>query len=309
MNALLAHKWGVSRAQDAIWARVAGMATSRAIRKPIMALHFKAHMDESYSDIEYVIGGYVATAETWAKFSGEWEELLPCATRDKQGNLRFHMTEMTSPERIKRVPAFYNVIANNNLIPIAARMEMQAFNGARERVRDACLRVDPTWRVNDFGVFDKPYLLLFHVLMNGFHRERESLAVTSAIPKEEAVDFIFDKGTGHENYIRTNWPAFIDNQPEEIKQLYGKTPDFADDVEVVALQAADFWAWWVREWFEEDSPEYPDLPERLKNGEFDGWRGKRGTPVSMIVATEDGIFDVIYGACLSYLAEWRELGR
>ena len=107
MNALLNHIWGENPVKDAVWSRVAAMDPDRVVRKPIMVLNLKAHMDESYSDYEFIIAGYVGSAETWAKFSGEWKEYLPWATADKYGNHRFHMTEMTSPERMKCVPLFY----------------------------------------------------------------------------------------------------------------------------------------------------------------------------------------------------------
>jgi hypothetical protein len=306
MNALLNHKWGVSRTQDAIWARVAGMSPSRAVRKPIMVLNLKAHMDESYSDLEFVIGGYIAPAETWAKFVSEWEKLLPLATRDRQNVLRFHMTDMNTPDRMPHVRLFYRVIEDHGLIPIAARMDMEALRRAKERVRSFCLQVDPAWEPKNFGPFDRPYLFLFRALMDAFHRGRANL---SAIPQNERVDFIFDKGTGQEKFIQSNWSAFIENQPEEVRELYGKTPDFADDVEVPALQAADLWAWWVRKWYEEDAPDPPDLPDRLRRLKFDGWQGKPGTPIVMVPVTEDYIFDILRGACLStLLEEWRELG-
>jgi hypothetical protein len=93
------------------------------------------------------------------------------------------------------------------------------------------------------------------------------------------------------------------------KNLYGKTPDFADDLEIVALQAADFWAWWVREWYEEDAPDPPDVPERMRRLKFDGWQGKPDTKMIMVVATEDFIFDQIQGSSLNDLINWKLSGR
>lgn len=261
----------------------------------VLNLNLKAHMDESYSDLEYVIGGYIASAETWAKFTGEWEKCLPLATRDKSGTLRFHMTDMSTPERMKRVPVFYKVIEDCNLVPIAARMDMHTFNRARERARMACLNILPGWRMESFGPNDKPYLFLFRNLMLAFHQQREKL---DWIPKTERVDFIFDKGTGHEKFILEHWPGLISNQPEDVQALYGKTPDFADDTEVIALQAADFWAWWVRKWYEDEAVEPPDLPEALRKMKFDGWQGKPGTRIITTLVTEDEIFDAIMAACL-----------
>ena len=111
MNALLDHAWGKSAAQDRVWAQVTGLAPSRAVRRWLMALTYQAFIDDSYTHGgEFVLAGHVATAENWAKFAAEWENLLPSGTLGKSG-YHFKMAEMAAiPERMERVPAFYWVV-------------------------------------------------------------------------------------------------------------------------------------------------------------------------------------------------------
>jgi hypothetical protein len=78
-----------------------------------MALNYQAFIDDSRTKPsgEFVLGGHVAPAEKWVAFSGEWEGLLPLGTRAKNGKFHFKMAEMAkSPERMARVPRFYELI-------------------------------------------------------------------------------------------------------------------------------------------------------------------------------------------------------
>lgn len=66
----------------------------------------------------------------------------------------------------------------------------------------------------------------------------------------------------------------------------------------MALQAADFWAWWVRRWYEEDAIDWPD---KMKALDFGLWRG---TPREMIVFSmnEDQIFDMLQQVSLEAMS-------
>lgn len=86
--AILDHVWGVSPASDRVWAQVSGVAPSRSWKRLLVVL--QAYIDDSRGDDgTFVLAGYIATAESWAKFAGEWEELLPYGTPRWQGRLSF----------------------------------------------------------------------------------------------------------------------------------------------------------------------------------------------------------------------------
>src|SRR5208282_4352305 len=73
----------------------------------------------------YVLAGHIATAEDWAKFSREWEAMLPYGIRAKNGGFHFKMSEMTSsPERMERVGAFYRIIDSHDLIPLSCKISI-----------------------------------------------------------------------------------------------------------------------------------------------------------------------------------------
>src|ERR1700720_970815 len=116
-NPLLAHRWEISPGEDRVWAQIAGRAPSTKPWKRLFVV-LQAYIDESYRpDGFFVMAGYIATAEAWAKFSSEWEPLLPQATRNKEGKYRFKMREMR--QFMERVPAFYRVIEENVLASVS----------------------------------------------------------------------------------------------------------------------------------------------------------------------------------------------
>ena len=252
MNALLNHVWGKSPAQDRVWAQVSGMRPARAVRQFLMALNFQAFVDDSRSKEEFVLGGHIATAENWAQFSKEWEELLPIGTRAKNGQFHFKMTEMAgSPERMARVETFYRVIEKYVAMSISCRMNMSDFAQAYERVQSFAMQM--RWSI-DFAKWQNPYYFLFRGLMDRFHDHREK--IEAAIPLDEQVDFIFDDQS-EKTFILTAWDEILALRPDRIQKYYGTTPRFENDQKFLPLQAADLWAWWVRDWYEEDLRQCP----------------------------------------------------
>jgi hypothetical protein len=75
-----------------IWALVSGLPSGKRERRLLLML--QAYMDESYSygpDV-YAVAGFVSTAERWAAFSNEWQQLLAMTPRIR----RFKMSEAMS---------------------------------------------------------------------------------------------------------------------------------------------------------------------------------------------------------------------
>jgi hypothetical protein len=103
-----------------------------------MALQFQAFIDDSARrpDGDIVLAGHIATAEAWAHFAKEWEELLPLATLAKNGKYHFKMSEMARSERgIERTKPFYRLIEKYAVASIAYRMSLEDFARAIERVQ------------------------------------------------------------------------------------------------------------------------------------------------------------------------------
>src|ERR1022692_4661136 len=103
-----------------------------------MALKFQAFIDDSARrpDGDFVLAGHIATAEAWAHFAKEWEELLPLGTLAKNGNRHFKMSEMArSVQGMERTEPFYRLIEKYAVVSISYRMNLEDFARAIERVK------------------------------------------------------------------------------------------------------------------------------------------------------------------------------
>lgn len=244
----------------------------------------QAFVDESFSDEEFVLGGHIATAESWAVLSKEWEQLLPAfGTLNSEGKYHFKMSEMAqSPERMERVQAFYKLIEDNVLTSISARLNLTDFKRAQERATAFASRMN--WNVG-FGLWTNPYYVAFRILLDGFHAERHNF---TSIPADEKVDFIFDDRVEKTPILQV-WNEYLENRDDDIRDRYGATPRFENDQEFLPLQAADLWAWWVREWYEEDAS---FIPDKMRDLNFGKWRGKKRLKIALS-ATEDQLLEAL----------------
>jgi Protein of unknown function (DUF3800) len=296
MNELLAHRWGLNTAQDRIWAHVTGLAPRFAVRRLLMVLQFQAFMDESVSKEEFVLAGYIAPAEIWAKFSKDWDELLPLAVQTRDGHFHFKMSEMAARGSMDRVRAFYNIIDKyDELIPVSFRMNLVEFKNAQERMVEFARVMN--WEL-DYQAWTNPYFFSFRTFLNQFHTNAGP--VSEAIPSGETVDFIFDDRT-EKRFILSAWDEIVEKLAHysEIQLPFGSSPRFEDDQKFLPLQAADLWAWWVREWYEEDSNPVPD---KINTLDFGLWRGKRRRKLIMVIE-EDGIFNTLKAMAVENIAE------
>ena len=97
----------------------------------------QAFADDSTTDRgNFVLAGYLATAEEWVKFSLEWEPLAKAwGVQQRDGGYTFHMTEMAAlDERKERVPAFYRVIENHKLSGFAFGLNKASYARAIGRI-------------------------------------------------------------------------------------------------------------------------------------------------------------------------------
>jgi hypothetical protein len=97
-----------------------------------MVLNFQAFIDDSRTKPsgEFVLGGHIAPAEKWARFSGAWEDLLSLGTRAQNGKYHFKLVKMNTPERMARVPMFYSVIEEYVTLSVSCRLNTEDFERA-----------------------------------------------------------------------------------------------------------------------------------------------------------------------------------
>lgn len=203
------------------------------------------------------MAGHIATAEAWSGFSAEWEGMLPFAVLDKNNKYHFKMTEMAkSNERMSRVGAFYRIIEKYVNVSISCRVDPKDVAAAKNRIY-------VPGRELKWGIFDNMYLLAFRALIDTFTINRSMFV--DRIPEDARVDFIFDN-QAEKRIVLEAWDRYIEGRGETVRRLFGASPRFEDDKEFLPLQAADFWAWWVRKWANEGTAN-----ENLAKPHFDHW--------------------------------------
>ncbi len=207
----------------------------------------QAYIDESCDeDGVFVLAGCISNAESWAAFTKEWEEVLKYGILNKQGRYHFKMSEMAlNEERMSRVPLFLKIIEKYVLGFISAKINVSELKRALTRIRI------PNVHIN-WDALSNPYYVTFRCLLDMFHLERDQMA--DVIPLDEQVDFIFDY-RDEKKTILSIWDEYIKARPDEVKKYYGAAPRFEDDEKFLPLQSADLWAWWVRKWYKEETPE------------------------------------------------------
>lgn len=213
----------------------------------LLQLTLQAYIDESYEENGiFVMAGYIASVESWAAFTKDWEKMLPYGMLNNEGEYYFKMSDMAQKdERMKRVPAFFRIIEEHVLGFVSVKIDIS-------ELKRVLSRLSVPGAVIDWEMHANPYYIAFRCLLDMFHLHRPKM--TDAIPLNEKIDFIFDDRT-EEKAIISSWDYYMENRPEEVRQYYGSVPRFENDEEFLPLQAADFWAWWVRKWHKDGTTE------------------------------------------------------
>ena len=246
MLSILDHAWGKSSAQDLVWAEVCGLPPLKAARRVLVML--QAYIDDSIDDGKgiWVLAGYIADASEWAQFSKEWEELLQLLPPTRSGVRRFKMSEVAASEELMNyLPAFYAVIEKYVMASVSCKISSHDLKRIQSRLFVPDVQVD--WEK-----FTSPYFVTFRCLMDMFHSRRAELA--EWIPDDEKIDFFFDYHSDS-GAVAAMWDNYMRERPEETRKYYGGQPSFRNDESLLPLQAADFWAWWVRKWYRDNAPE------------------------------------------------------
>lgn len=114
-----------------------------------------------------------------------------------------------------------------------------------------------------------------------------ALTAGVAVPDGERIDFYFDTRSEKSAITKAGNPSYRADLMRSAK-FCGATPRFEDDKDFLPLQAADFWAWWIRKWQEDGTP------ENSATCDFGVCRAAQNTYRKMeISAREDQIVDII----------------
>ena len=229
--------------------------------------------DDSGTEAEnFVLAGYLATAEEWIRFSNEW---APLAKRwgvlQKDGGYVFHMTEMAwGKERRERVSAFYRIIEKHKLSAFA-------FGINKRSHRRAISRLSVKNHDLDLNSLSNSYMLLFFFLIANL------IEVVNKHPElfdpADQIDFIFDIQTERKQ-IWAAWDEFVEASSQKFRDRLGAHPRFESDRKFMPLQAADFLAWWNSRWMDQGlrGPEGAD---------FEWFQGNKVMPFARHIVSED----------------------
>lgn len=233
----------------------------------------QAYIDESIEeDGVFVLAGCIADIESWVGFSKEWEDMLPYGLQDDDGDWYFKMSHMRRRGQgaMERVPAFFKIIEKNVFGFVSAKIDISELKRAQSRI----IVPEAINPIIDWGRYANPYYIAFRCLMDKFHIARHENEAD--FPIKEPIDFIFDERTDAEA-IMVGWSDYIKNRKEEVKKYYGATPVFKNDREFLPLQAADLYAWWVRKWYMEGTP------EKIRAFDFGAFTREEGVRKHLVV--------------------------
>jgi hypothetical protein len=230
---------GESAPSDYIEALVSGLPSAERRGHRFMVIQ-TGYFDDSGSHAAsqyYVLAGFVAPVSDWNLVADEW-----AGTINEEGLAYFKMSHaMAMDGQFRR----------GWTIPLRDQLILKLVNIIEKidppRVECYLRREDFDTFVKDIvggSAFNDPYFILFYQLIL-------SVAVANGIDWNSDCDFIFDEQgkLGTDAVERWNWvKANIDGlQGPGISENLGSPPTFRNDIKVRPLQAADMFAWLVRD--------------------------------------------------------------
>jgi hypothetical protein len=222
-------------ASESVWALVSGLPTGPRERRLMMAI--QVYFDDSGSsrrDPMYVLGGMLASTERWATFSDAWQA---CLTKHELDY--FKMVEAQRPKgQFDGWDETARDAAVLELAGIAADHAMYRFEVSVVRSDYDDLMRGST----PLADFDDPYHLLFYSAC------RAVMEVQVRDGLDEECDYIFDVQSDVGARALEWWKrdALKWFHPK-VHHLFKNPPVFRDDKQFLPLQAADMYAWLLRD--------------------------------------------------------------
>jgi hypothetical protein len=213
----------------------------------------QAYVDDSASRDPpvFVLAGYVSTAKQWSLFAQDWQKVLDMRPRlaylkmSEAAASRGEFEGMSDELRDERLRIFYATIEHHVMA-------------------EFCLMVPPDALRRVFGDHDhygrNPFFFSAGELMLLITRNLKNLHLP-----QEPIDFIFDTSLTEKPILLEGWEFARSRAkpvPTNLFEIFKNPPTFRDDKDVLPLQAADMYAWWMRRKFQErigglERREYP----------------------------------------------------
>lgn len=222
----------MTNAAERIRALVSGFPGDRGRLRELLML--QAYVDGSGTGDQnlLVIAGFIATSETWAEFSTEWQNKLNCAQIPY-----FKMVEMRN--NIDVAGWFYRTLEEFDIkSSIAVVVNTRELQDVEKNIKYPPYVTKPNAATN-------PYYWGVRYIVGGLARYQYAIHIT------EPIDFIFDNEFEKEKII-SSWELLKSYACGDISKLMGDTPIYRNDKNTMPLQAADLYAWWVLKWAREN---------------------------------------------------------
>jgi hypothetical protein len=225
-----------SPGSEAVWGLVCGFP--EPIRSNRLLLMLKAFIDDSRMGQPplYVLGGWVAPAQTWAAFSDNWAEILRMSPKVEYFkfyeamNFRGQFAGMSKQSRNEKLRLLVTAIADHSLLGVSVSIPHHIFN--------------PLFGRHNNPEVSNPYVLAFYALISRLASHYASMGL------KEKIEFIFDyqpSGFKSMELAQKGWATLLEHAPQEYRHLLtNHPPSFQDDKQIIPLQAADLHAGWVR---------------------------------------------------------------
>lgn len=195
----------------------------------------QAFIDDSTSPIgdrRAYLAAYVQDAETWIRFSADWDEEL----RAEPAIEYFKMSEaaarggqfrkFSSKQRYYKIFRLAQIIAKHRPWGFHTSVSVADFNRLLKPVVPLPMKT--------------PYFPLCYAIMFGVSQVHHNLGVS--LP----CDFIFDHYDGLQAKVVSLMDIILSERSEPWIKLVGGTPVFRDEKIFLPIQAADMLAWHVR---------------------------------------------------------------
>ncbi len=222
-----------SPAGEHVLALVSGLSSGKRYSRLVLML--QAYFDDSTeSGNALIFAGYLASVDTWLKFSDDWTGLLTIHPKMR----RFKMKEI-SPERMERAGFHYCATDRHGLAAIGCAIPIEPL----ARIVSE-LNLDPA--------LANPYYLAWRAVIT------MSLMGAEFLGSRDPIEFVFDDQTEKINIIKA-WDSFYAGAPATVRKRIRGSPSFKRDDDLVALQAADMVAWWARKQYVADKSRMKDL--------------------------------------------------
>ena len=194
----------------------------------------KVYVDDSSVGVEpvSVLAGWAADDRTWASFEKEWAAALGMSPRleyfkESEANGRQGQFSGWSEQSFRdRMHPFTRIIADHKLVGVVSAVPTKLFTDIFAGNPDKILRY--------------PYYFMTYDLVSRYALWLEAVAF------KDKVQFIFDEQKGQQEAIETSWRRTFETDSGRMKDIVTEYPIFRSDRSVMALQAADFSAGYLR---------------------------------------------------------------